>query len=55
LSKVNPMELSVAVATSDSAEPLLSRIMRSVLEALHESRKRAARRMIEDYRRQCED
>jgi hypothetical protein len=55
LSKVDSIELSVAVAARDSSEPPLSRIMRSVLEALHESRKRAARRMIEDYRRQCGD
>ena len=52
MSKVDSMELSVTAATRDRAEPLLSRMVRSVLEALHESRKRAARRMIEDYRRQ---
>ena len=50
MSKVDSMELPVAVR--GRPEPLLSQIMRSVLQALHESRKRAARRMIEDYRRQ---
>jgi hypothetical protein len=53
LSKVESMEMPVAVAARDSTEPLLSRMMRSVLEALQESRRRAARRMIEGYRRQC--
>jgi hypothetical protein len=53
LSKVDSMDVTVAAAARSSAEPLASRVMRSVLEALRESRRRAARKMIEDYRRQC--
>jgi hypothetical protein len=55
LSKVESMEMPTVVAIRDSAEPLLSRMIQGVLEALHESRRRAALRMIEDYRRQCGD
>jgi len=41
------------VAVRSNTLQLLSRALRSLLEAMHDSRKRAARRIIEDYRRQC--
>jgi len=41
-----------SVTVRDNTLQLLSRALRSVLEALQDSRERAARRIIEDYRRQ---
>jgi hypothetical protein len=41
------------VAIGGGALQLLRRLVRGVLEALRYSRRLAALRMIEDYRRQC--
>jgi hypothetical protein len=55
LSKVESMEMPVAVVVRGGGTTLLSRLMRNVMDALHESRRRAALRVIKDYRRQCGD
>jgi hypothetical protein len=47
------MSMSPPMAVRPDALPPWARALQSVLKALHESRERAARRIVEDYRRQC--
>ena len=52
LPKAISISMPKSVTVRGNTLQLLSRALRSVLEALQDSRERAARRIVEDYRRQ---
>jgi hypothetical protein len=54
LAKVYSMRVPVHTVARGKGFRLLSRVLQSVLHALQDSRKRQARRIIEDYRRRCD-
>jgi hypothetical protein len=55
LPKAISIPMPKSVAMRNIALQQLSRALRSVLEALQDSRERAARRIIEDYRRESSE